>query len=105
MHVAGEAERGKVINQVVAEALGAFKPVNLTRRETQRLEIGEDIVKAGGKKKATPFRQAAHEELEHGLLVLAAVQIGLDHVELVEVGGERTFGGCHSALHAAIPLR
>ena len=105
VHVAGEAERREVIDEIVAEALGAFQPVNLTRRETQRLEIGEDIVEAGGKKKAAPFRQAAHEELEHGLLVLAAVQIGLDHVELVEVGGERTFGGCHSALHAAVPLR
>ena len=85
--------------------LGALQPVDLARRETQRLEIIEGIVEAGGKQKAAPLRQPAHEELEHGLLVLAAVQIGLDHVEFVEVGGEWTFGGCHGALHAAILLR
>ena len=105
MHIAREAERREVIDEIAAEALGALQPVNLTRREPQRLEIGEGIVEACGKQKTAPFRQAADEELEHGLLVLATVQIGLDHVELVEVGGERTFGGCHGDLHAAVSLR
>jgi hypothetical protein len=105
VHVAGEAECREVIDEIAAEAFRALQPVNLMRRETQRLEIGERIVEAGGEKKAAPFRQPPDEELEHGLLVLAAVQVGLDHVELVEVGGEWTFGGCHGALHAAVPLR
>jgi hypothetical protein len=61
-----------------------------SRREVQRFKIGEGIVEAGCKQKAAPGRQPPHEKFEHGLLVLATVQIGLDHVEFVEVGGERT---------------
>src|SRR4029079_16652351 len=102
---AGEAERSEVIDEISAEAFGALQPVNLTRRATQRFEISEGLVEACGPPTSSPFRQPADKEFEHSLLVLAAVQIGLDHVELVEVGSERTFGGCHSALHAAIPLR
>ena len=86
MHVAGEAEGGKIIEQVVAEASGAFEPVDVGGGELQRLEIIERVVEPGGEQEAAPRRQPPHEEFEHRLLVLAAIQIGLDHVEFVEIG-------------------
>ena len=87
----------KIIEQIVAEAAGAFEPVDVGRRKAQRLEIVERVVEPGGEQKAAPRRQPPHEEFEHRLLVLAAVQIGLDHVEFVEVGGERAGQGRHQA--------
>ena len=90
MDIASEAKAGEVVEQVVAKPSGAFEPVDLRGEKAQRLKIGEGIVQPGCQQKAAPFRQPPHEEFEYGLLVLATVQIGLDHVEFVEIGGERT---------------
>ena len=95
MHVAGEAEGFQIVDEVVAEAAGAFKPIDFGGGEPDRLQIIERVFEPGGKQEAAPRRQPAHEEFEHRLLVLAAIQIGLDHVEFVEVGGEGTGDGRH----------
>ena len=75
-----------------AETAGALEPVDLGGREAQGLQIVERIVEPGGKQEAAPLRQPPHEELEHRRAVLAAVEIGLHHVEFVEIGGERADG-------------
>ena len=95
VHVAGEAERGKIIEQVVAETAGAFEPIDLGGGKPQRLQIIERIVEPGGEQKSAPRRQPAHEKLEYRLLVLSPIQIGLDHVEFVEIGEQRTGRGHH----------
>ena len=97
MHVAGEAEGGQIIEQVFAEASGALEPVDLGFGKLQRFEIIERVGEPGREQKAAPRRQPPHEELEHRLLVLSPVQIGLDHVEFVEVGEQRTGRGRHGA--------
>ncbi len=86
VHVAGETEGGKIVEQIVAKAPGAFEPIDLGGGEPQRFEIVERVVEAGGEQKAAPRRQPPHEKLEYRLLVLATIQIGLDHVEFVEIG-------------------
>ena len=85
----------QIVEQVVAEAAGAFEPIDLGGGERKRLQIIERVLEPGGEQEAAPRRQPAHEEFEHRLLVLAPIQIGLDHVEFVEVGGEGTGRGHH----------
>ena len=97
VHVAGEAKTLKIIEQVLPEAAGAFQPVDVGGGKAQSLEIAKRVVEPGSEHEAAPRRQPAHEELEHRLFVLAAIQIGLDHVEFVEVGGQRTGRRHHGA--------
>ena len=95
MHIAGEPEVGEIVDEIVAKASGALEPVDFRRREAQRLQIIERILEPCRQQETAPRRQPPHEEFEHGLLVLATIQIGLDHVEFVEIGGERAGEGCH----------
>ncbi len=95
VHVAGEAEGGEIVEQVLAEAAAVFEPRKFLVGEAQVFQIIERVLEAGGEQEAATIRQPPHEELEHGLLVLALVQVGLDHVELVEVGGEGAGEGDH----------
>ena len=88
MDVAGETEVFEVIKQVVAKAPGAPEPVDLLRRVTHGLEKFERVLQSRGKQKAAPRRQPPDEEFKHGLTVFALVQVGLDHVQFVEVGEE-----------------
>jgi len=101
VHIAGEAKTSEVIEQVLAETAGAFEPVDLGGGESQRLEIIERVIEAGGEQEGAPRRQPPHEKLEHRLAVLATIQIGLDHVELVEIGEQRTGRGHHGASRRA----
>ena len=50
------------------------------------------LLQPGGDEKAALRRQLAHEELEYRRPRLAVLQVGLDHVELVEVGEQRARG-------------
>ena len=98
MDVAGKPERGEVVDQIVAEPAGALQPGDVGFGELKILEIGEGVVEPGREQEAAPRRQPPHEELEHRLTGFATVQIGLDHVEFVEVGGEAFV--CHGRLRA-----
>ncbi len=53
-------------------------------------EIVEHRLETRGQQEIAPGREAPDEKLEDGFGLLAAIQIGLDHVELVEIGGKRT---------------
>jgi len=54
------------------------------------LQIVERLVKPRRHQETAPRRQLAGKELEHRRLRLAAIQISLDHVHLVEIGEQRT---------------
>ena len=58
--------------------------------KAQLLEEIERLFEPSHHQEAAPFRQLAHEQLEDRRLGLAVGQIGLDHIELVQVGEERT---------------
>src|SRR5262245_3539588 len=89
--VTGETQPGEIVEEIASKATGAFETVNLVGRKAQCLEIDEGILETGCNQKIASLRQPPYEEFKHGLLVLAAIQIGLDHVELVKVGCE---GAC-----------
>jgi hypothetical protein len=99
--VAGEAERGETIEQRTAETAGAGQPFDLRPRIAQLRQVIERLLEAGGDQEAAALRQRADEEFEHGRAGLAMVQIGLAHVELVEIGEERAGQRIH---RAASPL-
>ena len=86
VHVAGETQRGEIIDEVFAESAGAFQPGDFTVGETQGLKVIKRLLQPGGDEEAAPGRQVADEKFEYGGFRLAMVQIGLDHVDLVEVG-------------------
>ena len=79
---------GKIVERGGAEPAGALQPVDLVCGEAQLLEEFERLLEPRGNQKAAPGRQLAHEQLEDRRLGLAIGQIGLDHIELVEVGEE-----------------
>ena len=87
--VAGEAKLGEIIEQVLTEPAGALEPVDLGCREAQAFEIIERLLQAGRDEKAAAPRQIADEKLEDSGLGLTMVQVGLDHVDLVEVRQQR----------------
>src|SRR5262245_61799369 len=89
--VTGETQPHEIVEEIASKATGAFEPVDLVRGKSQRLEIGEGVLEAGRNQKIASRGQPPHEEFENGLLVLAAIQVGLDHVELVKVRRE---GAC-----------
>src|SRR6185437_11204705 len=93
MHIAGETIATKVIEQIFAEPPRAFEPIDFGGRKLQRLEIVKCVVQAGGKQEAAPRRQTPYKELKDGLAVVATVQIGLDHIEFVEIGKQGTDRG------------
>ena len=51
--------------------------------------ILERLLESGRDQETASRRQPAHEQLEHRGLGLAALEIGLQHVELVEIGEQR----------------
>ena len=101
MDIAGETEAGEIVDEIAAEASRAFQPVDFGAGELQRFKIDECVFETGRNQKAAPGRQPSHEKFEDSLLVLTVIQIGLDHVEFVEVGRERAGGRCHGDLRAA----
>ena len=72
-----------------------LEPVELLRREAQALEEVERLLEPGRNEKPTPGRQLAHEEFEDRRLGFPMLQVGLDHVELVEVGEQWACGKIH----------
>src|ERR1700738_2484977 len=80
----------------VPERPPAADPFQVIARETQLLEEIERLFKPGVEQETAPRRQFAHEKLEYRGLRVSMIQVGLHHVELVEVGEQRGFAGIHS---------
>lgn len=95
MNVACEAEFSEIVDQVVAKPSGTFQPIDLGSRKTQRLEVGESVLKSPRKQEIASRRQSPHEELKYGRFLFAMIQVGLDHIEFVKVSGERAGRWCH----------
>ena len=89
VHVAAETEVAQIIEQVLLEPAGALQPGDLVRREAKVLQKIERLLQPGRQQKSAPRRQGAGEKFEHRRIGIAMVQIGLGHVELVEVGEQR----------------
>ena len=87
--VAAETEVCEIIEQVWLEAAGAFQPRNVVRREAQLLQKIQRLLEPRCQQESAPRRQGAGEKFEHRRVGVAMVQIGLGHVELVEVGEQR----------------
>ena len=54
--------------------------------EPQRVEVIQRLLEPGSDEEATARRQVAEEKFKYSGFRLSMVQIGLDHVDLVEVG-------------------
>src|SRR6202048_5547122 len=80
----------------VPERPPAADPFQVIARETQLLEEIERLFKPGVEQETAPRRQFAHEKLEYRGLRVSMIQVGLHHVELVEIGEQRAFAGIHS---------
>src|SRR5262249_19745910 len=89
MDVAGEPEFSEIVDQVVAESSRAFEPIDFSSRKAQCLEVGEGILKPCREQESAAGWEPPHEKLKNGRLVLTAIQVGLDHIEFVEVSAER----------------
>src|SRR5262245_40339200 len=91
MHVAGEAQTGKVIDQRLSKTAALPEPGNVVVGEVQTFEEIERLLKPRRKQEAAAGGQPAHEELEHRGPGIVMIQISLQHVELVKVGQQRAF--------------
>ena len=89
VHVAGEAKRGEIIEQVLAESPGALEPGDLRRVKAQILEEIERLLQSGGEEKTAAGRKVTEEKLKHSGVRRPGVQVRLHHVELVKVGQQR----------------
>jgi len=92
MDVTAETEVGEIVEEVVFEPAGAFKPIDFGRGEAKILKKIKRLMQPGGEQKSAPRRQRTDKQFEHCRVSIAMIQIGLDHVDLIKVGQERT--GC-----------
>ena len=102
--IAGKAQACDVIDEAVSEPLASQQPVDLVIGELQALEKVERLLEPRGHQEASARRKPAHEELEHGRIRLAMVQIGLEHVQLIQIGQQRACRGIHEANLGLGPL-
>ena len=103
--VAAEAEIAQIIEQIVFEPAGALEPGDLVCREAKVLQKIQRLLKPCGHEKAAPRRQGAGEKFEHRRIGRAVVQIGLGHVELVEVGEEWAGAWAHGGTILSAPAQ
>src|SRR6516225_5416380 len=96
MHISSEAEFGKVVEQSFAKSAAACEPVDVLGRKSDVFEEGEGLFESRRDQEAATGRKLSHEEFEYGRLPLAMVQVGLDHVELIEIGQQRSCRVIHS---------
>ncbi len=97
VNVTGEAHRGEIIEEVLAEPAGVLEPIELLGGKAQLLEEREHLLEAGRNQEAPIARKLAHEELENRGFGLATIQVCLHHVELVEIGQQRACRRIHAA--------
>src|SRR5262245_24019427 len=100
MDVAGKAQIGEIIDEVFAEPPGARQPNKLFGSKAQMAKKLEHLFEPGRNQKAALARKLAHEEFEARGLGLTAIEIGLHHVELVEIGQQCACRRVHAATFA-----
>lgn len=81
-----KAEIRQVAEEIVTEPARSGQPADLFLREAQVFEKGQGLIEPGRDQEAAARRELAHEELEDGRAHLPMLQVGLEHVELVEIG-------------------
>ena len=79
----------EIIEEAPAEPAAPGEPVDLFRREPQVFQEVERRREARRHEEAAPRRQLAEEELEHRRAGEPMLEIGLEHVELIEIGQQR----------------
>jgi len=93
MHVAGESQRGQVVEKGRLEYPLGGQPGQLRGAEAQLLEVVERLLQPRGQIEVATGRQLSSEELEHRGLGHAALEVPLQHGQLVEVGKQHAGGG------------
>ena len=93
--IAAEPKSGEVIEKLLAETRTACQLLDFLRREPQVLQEVERRLESGRHQESASRRQLANEELEHGGFCVAMLKVGLEHVELIEVGEQRAGFGIH----------
>ncbi len=81
-----EAEIGEVIDQSWFEAPRRLEVADVVIREAKPLEEVEQLFEPGRQQEVARLRQASREELEHRFVVHPAIDVGIQHGELVEIG-------------------
>ena len=92
VHVAAEAERGQVIDELARELRQRGDILQRFRGERHRLQVVQGVVQPGRDQVVALPREPAREQVEDGGLHQALAQVGLEHLELVEVGQEGGVG-------------
>jgi hypothetical protein len=93
MDLAGETQIGQPVDETLREMLARRQPVQLGLRKARLLQEPDGLLQPRRHQKPAPFRQPAHEKLEHRRLRHAMLQIGLQHGELIEVGKQQALAG------------
>ena len=87
--LARETERREARQRAPVEATRGPQPRELGLGEPSALEELQDLLEAGREQEVALRRQLADEELEHGRVGHARLEIGGVHVQLVEVGQQQ----------------
>ena len=96
MHVPGKAQAGEAVGEIAAEDARARDPLELLVGEAQSFDEIERLLESRRHEEIALGRQLAREELEHRGLGHAALEVRLQHGELVQIGeqgaGQRVHG-------------
>ncbi|GBD41042.1 hypothetical protein HRbin39_00417 [bacterium HR39] len=89
VHVAGKAPPGEELDGGFGKAAALAQPAQLPFAEAGRFQELHHLFEAGSDQEVAARRQRAHEELEARRRRHPGLEIGLVHVELVEIGEQR----------------
>jgi hypothetical protein len=91
MDIAAKTQRAQALEKAWVEASGRLQPRDLLVAELQVLEIGKDLIQAGGHEVVAVPGQASDEELERRRFVHFTGLVSRHHRELVEVEQQHAF--------------
>src|SRR4029077_16525447 len=92
-----KAQRGEIIEEVLAEPSGAREPIKLVGSKPQMAKKLEHLFEPGRNQKAALAGKLGPEEFEARGLRVPTIEISLHHVELVEIGQQCACRRVHAA--------
>ena len=95
--ITGEAQPREVVEEPVREPIVLPEPPDLFPRELQILKKIDGLLESRRHKEASASRKPTHKELEYGGVRLAMIQVGLKHVELIQISQQRACRRIHMA--------
>ena len=84
-----EAERGQIVEECLVFESVRLQPLEIGRREPHRFQHVQELLESCRDQEVALRGKASGEKLEHRFAVHGAVDVSLQHRQLIQVGQQR----------------